>query len=148
MQRRAFLAASAGIALTVLPRWARASTSRVRQITRDERGITLFMELENAPFPAAGAPYTDPTVIVFVPHYLRVSRTDRLSALVQFHGHNSTAERAMIAHELREQLFDSKQNAILVVSQGPVMAADSSAGKLSAPGGLARLLADILGVMD
>lgn len=148
MHRRAFLAGTAAVALTTLAGRAHAASSRVRQISRDERGITVFMELEHAPFPAPGAAYADPTVIVFVPHYLRVSRTERLSALVHFHGHNSTAERAIVAHELREQLFDSKQNAILVVPQGPVMAADSACGKLAAPGGLARMLTDVLAVLD
>jgi hypothetical protein len=64
--------------------------------------------------------------------------------LVHFHGHNSTAERAMVAHELREQLFDSKQNAILVVPELAVLAPDSAAGKLEAPGGLARMLDDVV----
>lgn len=54
----------------------------------------------------------------------------------------------MTAHQLREQLFDSKQNAILVVPELAVLAPDSSAGKLEAPGAFGRLLADVLATLD
>lgn len=148
MQRRGFLAAAAFAALATLTAPSRAAPSLVRAITRDERGITVRMWLEHAPFPTNGAPYGDASVFVFVPHYLRVAPSERLSALVHFHGHNTTAERALVGHELREQLFESKQNAILIVPQGPTMAADSSPGKLAMPGGLARLLAEVLDVLD
>src|SRR5262249_8137866 len=47
-----------------------------------------------------------------------------------------------------EQLADSKQNAILVVPQGPVNASDSSCGKLEQPGGLARLLTDVIATLQ
>ncbi len=146
MKRRVFLTALVGGAIGLVAGEALAAgpTSHVRTVTRDERGVTLFLELDHAPFPAASAWYRDNTVIVFVPHHVRIGRGERVSAVVHFHGHNSMAEPAMIAHQLREQLFDSKQNAILVVPQGPMMAADSSAGKLDAPGGLARLLTDVL----
>jgi hypothetical protein len=128
----------------VPPPRVEAARSRVRSITHDARGTTIEMELLHAPFPAAGSPYKDSTVIVFVPHHYRFARDGRVSMLVHFHGHTSTAPLAMAAHELREQLFDSKQNAILVVPQGPVLAADSSCGKLEVEGGFARLLDDVL----
>src|SRR5262249_11739444 len=67
-----------------------------------------------------------------------------VATLVHFHGHSTTAERAMVAHQLREQVADSKQNAILVVPQLAVMAADSSCGRLESPGGLQRLLESAL----
>jgi hypothetical protein len=50
----------------------------------------------------------------------------------------------MNGHLLREQLVDSKQNALLVLPQGPVMARDSAAGKLEQQGGLKRLLREIV----
>ncbi|MDB4946246.1 MAG: hypothetical protein JWP97_5780 [Labilithrix sp.] len=122
--------------------------SRVVKVASDLRGVTATLELEHAPFPLAAGGYADPTVLVFIPHHHRVARDASVSTVVHFHGHNTTAERAMVAHQLREQLFDSKQNAILVVPQLAVLAPDSSAGKLEAPGGLARLLADVLRTMD
>jgi hypothetical protein len=120
----------------------------VVQVGSDTRGVTVTLELEHAPFPAVGSIWRDATVFVFIPHHHRVARDSRVGAVVHFHGHNTTAERAMTAHQLREQLHDSKQNAILVVPQFAVTAADSSAGKLELPGGLARLLDDVLRTLD
>lgn len=122
--------------------------SRVVKIARDARGVTATLELSHAPFPASGGGYADPTVLVFIPHHHRVARDKSVSTVVHFHGHRTTAERAITAHQLREQLFESKQNAILVVPQLAVMAPDSSAGKLEAPGGFARMLADTLRTLD
>jgi hypothetical protein len=121
-------------------------SSRLRGMTRDARGTTLALALDHAPFPAPGAGYRDDTVHVFVPAHYRWRKEDGIATLVHFHGHNTTAERAMSAHQLREQLADSKQNAVLVVPQLAVMAADSSAGKLETPGGLGRLLGEALAV--
>jgi hypothetical protein len=120
------------------------SGSRIRAVTRDARGVTIEMELSHAPFPAPGAAYKDATVIAFVPNHFRASGDGRVSVLVHFHGHNSNAPAAMAAHQLREQLHESKQNAILLVPQGPVQSADSSCGKLESDMGLARLLDDAL----
>ena len=50
--------------------------------------------------------------------------------------------------ELREQLHESYQNAILVVPQGPVHAADSRFGKLDTPGGFERFLGDVRRVLQ
>jgi hypothetical protein len=110
--------------------------------------VTLILELEHAPFPAAGSWYRDPTVLVFVPRHYRVGAGNTVSFVVHFHGHNSAAERATVAHQLREQLYDSKQNAILVVPELAVMAPDSAAGKLETPGAFHRLLEDVLSTLE
>jgi hypothetical protein len=144
--RRYFFGLVAGGAALALTRSAHA-TSKVRTLTEDARGVTLTLDLENAAFPAPGAPYQDRTVLAFVPRHYAPPRDAHVSMVVHFHGHNSTAERAMATHELREQLYDSKQNAILIVPQGPVLAPDSSCGKLETPGGLARLLHEVAGVI-
>ncbi len=123
---------------------APAAQSRIRAVSRDARGVTIEMELAHAPFPCAGYAYKDATVIAFVPNHFRASHDLRVSMLVHFHGHTSTAPTAMAVHELREQLYESKQNAILLVPQGPVLSADSSCGKLEENLGLARLLEDAL----
>ena len=145
MHRRTFLAALASAPLLAWARSARAQAApRLLDVSRDARGTTLALGLEHAPFPAPGAGYRDDTVIVFVPAHYRWRAEDGVAALVHFHGHNSTAERAMAAHQLREQLADSRQNALLVVPQLAVMSADSSSGKLETPGGLARLLTEAI----
>jgi hypothetical protein len=151
MHRRSFLAALAAAPLVPLAGRAGAEAqTKLKSIARDPRGTTFWLSLEHAPFPAPGAGYRDDTVIVFVPSHYRYDYDDDdegvegVAALVHFHGHNTTAERAMIMHELREQLADSRQNAILIVPQLAVMAADSSCGKLESSGGLSRLVAEAI----
>jgi hypothetical protein len=145
MHRRTLLAALAAAPLALLARRAVAQpATRVRSLARDARGTTLWLALDHAPFPSPGAGYSDDTVIVFVPAHYRYRPEEGVASLVHFHGHNTTADRALAAHELREQVVDSKQNAVLVVPQLAVMAADGSCGKLEAPGGLARLVEEAI----
>jgi len=110
----------------------------LRSLATDTLGTTLVLGLPEAPF--AGLSYGDDTVIVFVPRRYRYHAEEGVPALVHFHGHNSTAERAIAAHALREQLVDSRQNAVLILPQLARFAADSSCGRLAQPRGLARLL--------
>jgi hypothetical protein len=144
MRRRTFLAAlGSSVLVASIPRLARAHASfRLKSIARDALGATLSLGLPHAPF--AGFGYDDDTVFAFVPAHYRYRTEEGVAALVHFHGHNTSAERAMAAHELREQLADSRQNAILVVPQLAVFAADSSCGRLEAAGGLERLLGDVV----
>src|SRR5262245_61485686 len=121
--RRWFLGLLGGAAMIADGTRARA-TSRVRSVARDAGGTTVTMELDHAPFPTPSAGYQDATVIAFVPAHFRIPRDQRVPMLVHFHGHNTAAERAIVAHQLREQLVDSRQNAILVVPQGPFFAPD------------------------
>ncbi len=113
----------------------------VNKIDHTDLGTTLDLSLPSAPFPDAASGYRDGTVLVFVPSHYRPDRA--VDFIVHFHGHNTTARAAIVWHQLREQLVDSKQNAILVVPQGPVESPDSSIGKLERPGGLARMLGDV-----
>ena len=141
MQRRAVLAALATLpALAVTGAASAAATSKpsLRSASTDALGTTLVLGLPDAPF--AGISYGDDTVIVFVPRRYRYHASEGVPALVHFHGHNSSADRAIAAHALREQLVDSRQNAVLIVPQLARFAADSSCGRLAQPRGLARLL--------
>lgn len=124
------------------------TASRLSRVSADARGVTFVLELEHAPFPAAGSYHRDSTVHVFVPTHYRPSPDAGVAMVVHFHGHNTTAERALVGHQLREQLYESKQNAILVVPQLAVLAPDSGCGKLEQPGGFARLLGDVLRTLD
>jgi hypothetical protein len=146
MYRRTLLAALATLPFTSFARDARAETrsSRLKSLARDELGTTLVLGVPHAPF--AGVGYGDDTVIVFVPERYRFREEEGVSALVHYHGHNSTAARAIAAHALREQLVESRQNAILVVPQLAVMAADSSCGRLESAGGFERMLTSALSI--
>jgi len=153
LSRRALLQAAClapafAAATASRPARADARTSRLARLATDARGITATLELAQAPFPVHAGGHQDASVHVFIPHHHRVARDASVATVVHFHGHNTTAERALTAHQLREQLFESKQNAILVVPQLAVLAPDSSAGKLEAQGGFARMLADAFAVLD
>ncbi|MBM4357168.1 MAG: hypothetical protein FJ096_03575 [Deltaproteobacteria bacterium] len=157
--RRAFLAGLAGLAASwVDGGHAEAAKKKARQNSEEDgearhgklvasdaspMGVTLTFALDHAPFPSPAQPYTDRTVLVFVPRYFRLEKDGRLDAVIHFHGHNNTALAAVESHQLREQLVESKQNAVLVAPQGPVRAADSSGGKLEHKGGLRRMLDEL-----
>lgn len=142
MRRRTVLSVLAKTSLLSAAAFAQSGSmetrARLKAQSRDALGTTLVLGLPQAPF--GGSLHGDDTVIVFVPDKYRFHADEGVSALVHFHGHNSSAERAITAHALREQLVDSRQNAILVVPQLALFAADSSCGKLTAPGGLSRLI--------
>lgn len=112
-------------------------------IEQGKRGTTFTLALKHSMFPAPGSRWRDPTTLVFVPSHFRVLDDQRVDTVVHFHGHKTTAAEAMKKHQLREQLDDSRQNAILVMPQGPVRAVDSNGGKLDRPGGLVRFLSEV-----
>lgn len=116
---------------------------RLRGAERDHLGTTLDLAPKASPYPAAGRPWTDSTVLAFVPKGFRVPKSGAVDVVTFFHGHASTAREAIVRHQLREQLAESKQNAILVVPQGPVHAASGDFGRVMERGGLARLLDEV-----
>jgi hypothetical protein len=143
MLRRTFLSGLAAVSLAAIARRALADEgSRLRSVSTEAIGTTFSFSLDNAPFPSPGGAYTDDSVLVFVPSHFRYHREEGVPLLVHFHGHNTTAERAIAQHELHQQLADSKQNALLIVPSLATMAADSACGKLELPGGLSRLLSE------
>ena len=115
----------------------------VREIKRGRLGWTIWLELENGPFPAPGARYKDATTAVFVPRHFRIPKDRQIDTVLHFHGHGNTVAKAFDRYELREQVYDSRQNCILVVPQGPVNATDSCGGKLDEEGGLIRFLTEV-----
>ncbi|WP_437676251.1 hypothetical protein [Sorangium sp. So ce131] len=120
-----------------------AADSKVKAVERSEIGVTLTLDLSQAPFPCDGGAYRDATVMVFVPAHYRAPEDDTLDLVMHFHGHNTNAARAIAAHKLREQLHESKQNAVLVLPQGAVNAPESPPGKLGQQGGLRRLCGEL-----
>lgn len=127
--------------------WARRreppANKKIRDVEVTRRGVTVQMELETAPFPHKSAPYKDSTVYAYIPSHYRVKSDYRLDVVVHFHGYRDTALDAMKRHQLREQLFDSKQNAIMIFPQGPVKAEDMAGGKLDEKDGLVNLLTEV-----
>ncbi len=120
-----------------------ATPKKIRDVEVGRRGVTVTMDLETAPFPYKGSGYKDPTVYAFIPNHFRVKSDYRIDVVVHFHGYRDTALDAMKRHQLREQLHDSKQNAIIIFPQGPTKAEDMSGGKLDEPDGLVNLLTEV-----
>ena len=154
LTRRGLLAGLAGAAACSLAPGVAAAAAAVKapaskptlvieDIEQGKRGTTITLSPTLGMFPAPGSRWLDPTTLVFVPSHFRVLEDARVDAVIHFHGHGTTAAEAMKKHQLREQLDDSRQNAILVMPQGPVKAVDSSGGKLDKPGGLQRFLGEL-----
>jgi len=122
--------------------WAGSSKSIVASSTTSV-GTTFTLSAKHAPFPCEGSAYADSTVLVFVPLQARLTKSKKVDFVVHFHGHNTTSEKAIESHKLREQLRDSRQSAVLVVPQGPVNAAEGDFGKLMKKNGLLRLLEEV-----
>src|SRR5512141_432236 len=150
MHRRAFLGTlcTAASAFCLPSPALAAPPTKIRSIGRHKLGLTFKLALDNAPFPFPGSPHKDPTVMVFVPAHYRLPARREVDVVLYFHGHFGNAERTVTGHALREQLCDSKQNAVLVVPQGPWMAPDSSGGKLDEKGGLTKMLTEMRRAMQ
>jgi hypothetical protein len=108
-------------------------------------GRSFEVALPTAPFPQAGAPWTDPTVHVFVPEGFRDRGVQDVA--VHYHGWRATVSETLTTHRYREQLFASGANALLVVPQGPVNAESGNFGRLMSPGGLTALVEQVLLVL-
>ena len=103
-------------------------------------GATVTMPA--APYPEGAASYTDASVRVFLPEGYRDRGAQDL--VVHFHGFNATVDATLASHLYQEHLYASGSNAVLVVPQGPVDAPSGDFGKLMKPGGLSRLLTEVL----
>ena len=148
-RRRAFLtAAIASAAVALVGQRAEARASKIKAHESASMGTTFTLGLSHAPYPAPNGKYNDDSVFVFVPSHFRMPRSGAVDFVVHFHGHASMAKTSMVTQLLREQLRESRQNAILVVPQGPVNAVDGDFGKLMLKRGLDRLLAEVVDVLS
>ena len=124
------------------------------------QGRLILAHLASAPFPhptrangydrngqhfSAQEHYADDTVAVFIPKGLRPK--ERVDFVVHFHGWNNTVAGTLAHCRLVDQMVASGKNAVLVVPEGPVNAPDSAGGKLAEPGGFARFMDELLGVL-
>lgn len=106
-------------------------------------GTLLVTQFVSAPFPhparaaghkyhdeffSAAEHYSDSTVAMFLPKNFRA--TDKIDFVVHFHGWRNTVAGTLDQYNLVQQFCDSGKNAILIVPEGPRLAADSFGGKL------------------
>jgi len=103
-------------------------------------GTTL--SLATSAFPHDDTPWKNNSVRVYIPEGYR--DLDAQDVVVHFHGFNSTLKATLGDHLYEQQLCASGANAMLVVPQGPELAASGDFGKLMHPGGLAALLQQVL----
>ena len=124
---------------------------------QSEWGQTAIFKMENAPYPhesrAEGYQgssqfyprdphYIDNSVGLFIPNGYRPGRKTDL--LLYLHGHGNNVRKAFEKFDLRQQVVASGKNVIFVFPEGPKDAGDSGCGKLEDPGGLARLVQEVL----
>ena len=106
------------------------------------------LHLNSAPYGGGdSARYDDASVLLLVPPgcrtRLRDGRTE-LDLVIFFHGQFTRARTVFSDMRLGSQFIASERNAVLIVPQGPVNAADNNWGRLHETGGLRHLVDDIL----
>ncbi|NQU26869.1 MAG: hypothetical protein HQ528_01130 [Candidatus Marinimicrobia bacterium] len=120
-------------------------------------GKLAIFSMEHAPYPdtsrvdgytrkdefyPAAIHYNDQSVAIFVPAGFRPEKS--VDLLFYFHGHNNNIRKSLDKFSLREMVFASGKNLILVFPQGPKDARDSGYGKLESIGGFKRLAVEVL----
>lgn len=113
--------------------------------TEDPWGSRAVVALPSAPYPHPDGPYTDDSVLVFVPHGL--SDRGDLNVVAHMHGHNAVLEDVVADQYIVEQHALSGRDAVLIVPQGPVSAADSDFGRLDEAGAFGVLVRDVVSVL-
>jgi len=106
--------------------------------------LTKLVEFDAAPFPYDGGErgsYHDRRVLLHIPEGFDASRPGVM--VLFFHGHRATLERDVRdRQQVPAQISASRMNAVLVAPQFAVDAADSSIGRFSQPGAVARFVAE------
>ena len=105
--------------------------------------LTKLVEFDAAPFPYDGGrgSYHDRRVLLHVPKGFDARRPGVM--VLFFHGHRATLERDVRERQqVPAQISASGMNAVLVAPQFAVDAADSSVGRFSQPGAVARFVAE------
>jgi hypothetical protein len=105
--------------------------------------LTKLVEFDVAPFPYDGGrgSYHDRRVLLHIPKDFDARRPGVM--VLFFHGHRATLERDVRdRQQVPAQISASGMNAVLVAPQFAVDAADSSVGRFSQPGAVARFVAE------
>lgn len=123
-------------------------------------GKTFVVPFNSAPYPHASRAkghtyqgtlydaathYSNSNVGIFVPDGWH-PENGAIDAIVHFYGWRHDVEKTFATYRVREQLVQSKRNAILIVPEGPTNAPDSGDGKLELDdNGFARFMDDVSG---
>ena len=125
-------------------------------LKKTKYGVICKFELKNAPFPHKGRNegynyknqhyeaenhYKDSTVLVFIPNYFNLK--DSLDYIFYFHGWYNNIDSSLSQFNLIEQFYNSYQNAIFIIPEGPKNAPDSFGGKLEEKNRFKYLIAEL-----
>jgi hypothetical protein len=121
-------------------------------------GRTFIVPFASAPYPHpsranghvyegklydAATSYSNSNVGIFVPDAWSPQH-GAIDAIVHFYGWRHDIAATFSTYRVREQLLESKRNAILIVPEGPTNAPDSGDGKLELDdNGFARFIGDV-----
>jgi hypothetical protein len=121
-------------------------------------GKTFIVPFPSAPYPHpsranghtydgklydAATSYSNSNVGIFVPDAWS-TQNGAIDAVVHFYGWRHDIAATFATYRIREQLVQSRRNAILIVPEGPTNAPDSGDGKLELDeGGFARFIGDV-----
>lgn len=121
-------------------------------------GKTFVVPFASAPYPHASRAnghtyqgklydaathYSNSNVAIFLPNGWH-PENGAIDVVVHFYGWNHDIAATLSTYRLREQLLQSKRNAILIVPEGPTNAPDSGDGKLELDeNGFARFINDV-----
>jgi hypothetical protein len=123
-------------------------------------GRLILTNFASAPFPhplraqghayqdqffSAAHHYQNSHVALFVPKGFRPGSD--IDFVVHFHGWSNNVSNALVKYRLPEQLSASGRNAVLIVPQGPLDAADSFGGKLEDADGFKEFMAEALEIL-
>lgn len=149
VNRADFLSGSAAVLA------AAAAPANVEQVAG---GRTFVVPFASAPYPHASRAqghtyqgklfdaaqhYSSSDVGIFVPDGFR-PRNGAIDLVVHFYGWKHDVAATLRTYRLREQLVQSRRNAILVVPEGPTNSPDSGFGKLELDdGGFQRFIAEL-----
>lgn len=87
--------------------------------------------------------YSDSSIVVFVPEGLAAG-PGGVNMIIHFHGHGNDNMNVLERYQIPQAMVDEGVNAVLVLPQGPYRARDSFGGKMEDPGGLRRMVEDVL----
>jgi hypothetical protein len=104
-----------------------------------KESLTKLVDFDSAPFPFEGRSYRDNRVLLHIPKGFDPRRPAVM--VLFFHGHRATLERDVRdRQQVPAQISASGMNAVLVAPQFAFDAPDSSVGRFSQPGAVARFV--------
>ena len=111
----------------------------------DVWGERQVVPMPSAPYPHSDGPWTDSSVVIFVPDGLTDS--GQVGVVTHLHGLRADVAQVVGAQKLIEQHALSGRDAVFIAPQGPYRAGSNAFGKLDEAGGFERLVRDVIAIL-